>query len=287
MSKFITYLFILSLQRISSIYKKQMNYLRLMTYNIHYGNNINNEYNIKEIAEVIKESKAELICLQEIDNHWGSRSNYENLIEMLSEITGFNYFYAPIYDKPSQRGSSYPNEQFGVGFLSKYEIIKSYNYNISRWSTQKEDPQPGDKDFPPKKGGFGYILINKNGKLISVYNTHLDYRASPPSGYKKSIREIQVKEMLKIMNINTYPTILMGDMNTDRSSKEVFEPLLQFFNDAWPLGNKGNGYSFPSNNPTSRIDYILTSKNIIVKKGNLMNTTASDHLPVIIDIELQ
>ena len=79
----------------------------------------------------------------------------------------------------------------------------------------------------------------------------------------------------------------MGDMNTDRSSKEVFDPLLQFFNDAWPLANKGNGYSFPSNNPTSRIDYILTSKNIIVKKGNLMNTTASDHLPVIIDIELQ
>ena len=257
-----------------------------MTYNIHYGNNIDNEYNIELIAKVIKESKAELICLQEVDNNWGTRSHYENLIKIISKITGYHYFYAPIYDKPSHRGTSYPNEQFGVGFLSKYKIIKSYNYNISRWSTQKDDPQPGDKNFPPKKGGFGHILIDVNGKLISVYNTHLDYRPTPPPGYEKSIREIQVKEMLEIINKNSYPIILMGDMNTDISSKEIFEPLFEYFNDAWTMGSKGKGYSFPSNNPNIRIDYILTSKDIIVKSGNLIQTTVSDHLPVVINIEL-
>ena len=260
--------------------------LRLMTYNIHYGNNIDNEYNIELIAKVIKESKAELICLQEVDKNWGTRSHYENLIEIISKITGYYYFYAPIYDKPSQRGISYPNEQFGVGFLSKYKIIDSYNYNISRWSTQKDDPQPGDINFPPKKGGFGHILIDVNGKIISVYNTHLDYRPNPPPGYEKSIREIQVKEMLEIINKNTFPIILMGDMNTDTSSKEIFEPLFEYFNDGWIMGSKDKGNSFPSNNPNIRIDYILISKDVIVKNANLIETTVSDHLPVIIDIEL-
>ena len=280
---FITYL---SFNRISSLSSSNKITLKLMTYNIHYGNNIYNEYNIELISKVIKDSEAELICLQEVDNNWGQRSHYENLIEIISKKTGYDYFYAPIYDKPSQKGSSYPKEQFGVGILSKYKIIKSQNYNISRWSTQKEDPQPGDKNFPPKKGGFGNILIDINGKIISIYNTHLDYRLNPPPGYEKSIREIQVKEMLEIINQNNYPIILMGDMNTDTSSKEVFEPLFEYFNDAWSLGSKDKGFSFPSDNPSVRIDYILISKDISVKNAYLIYTTVSDHLPVVIDVEL-
>ena len=288
MSTFLIKLFLtyLSFNQISSLSSPNKITLKLMTYNIHYGNNINNEYNIYQISKLIKDSKAELICLQEVDKNWGPRSQYENLIEIISKITGYNYFYAPIYNKKSSRGKSYPNEQFGVGILSKYKIIKSQNYNISRWSTQKEDPQPGDKNFPPKKGGFGNILIDVNGKLISVYDTHLDYRFSPPPGYDKSIREIQVKEMLEIINKNSYPVILMGDMNTDTSSKEVFQPLFEYFNDAWSLGSKDIGFSFPSDNPRVRIDYILVSKDIKVKNAYLIYSTVSDHLPVVIDVEL-
>jgi len=258
--------------------------LKVMVYNIHYGNSISNVYDIEEIGKLIKNSKAELICLQEVDVNWSSRSLYENTIEKLSNITGLDYFYAPIYNRASQRGPQYPNEQFGVGFLSKYEIIQEVNYNISRWSTQSEDPQPGDPDFPPKKGGFGHVIINKDGKLLSIYNTHLDYRASPPPGYSKSIRVIQVNEMLEIIDFDSYPTILMGDMNSDTSAREVFTPLFNYFNDAWSLGNSTNGYSFPSDNPDRRIDYILTTRDIVIKRSYLLNSTASDHLPVIVDL---
>ena len=259
--------------------------LKLMTYNIHFGNSIENKYSIEEIGKVIKNSKADIICLQEVDVNWESRSNYENTIQKLSELTKFYYFFAPIYNKRSNRGKEYPNEKFGVGFLSRYEIISSYNYNLSRWSTQKEDPQPGDAEFPPKKGGFGNILINIKGKIISVYNTHLDYRPNPPPDFYKSIREIQVLEMLEIINFENYPVILMGDMNCDTSAKEVFSPLFNYFNDGWIFGNSTNGYTFPSNNPNKRIDYILISKDLDVKNSMLIETQASDHLPVLVDIE--
>ena len=260
--------------------------LKLMTYNIHYGNSVDDKYNIEELGQLIVESKAEVVCLQEVDVNWGERSLYENTIEILSRITGLYYFFAPIYNRTSQRDQKYPNEQFGVGFLSKYPIIFQKNYNISRWSTQSEDPQPGDPGFPPKKGGFGNIIIDVNGKNISIYNTHLDYRATPPPGYSTLIREIQVKEMLDIIDFNKYPIILMGDMNTDTSAKEVFTPLLNHFNDAWSLGNTTEGYSFPSNDPIKRIDYILTSKDLEIMDSYLIFSLASDHLPVIVDIDI-
>ena len=276
---FLFIIFLLLLKTISSLEK-----LKIMTYNIHFGNSIDNIYNIKEIGRIIKDSRAEVVCLQEVDVNWGSRSLYENTIQRLSYITGLNYFYAPIYNKPSHRSAEYPNEQFGVGILSKYEILHQSNYNLSRWSTQSEDPQPGDPDFPPKKGGFGNIIISVNGKKISIYNTHLDFRETPPPEYFRSIREIQVNEMIEIIDFENYPTILMGDMNADTTSKEVFSPLFNYFNDAWELGNITSGYSFPSDNPVRRIDYILTTRDIFIKKSYLLNTTASDHLPVIADI---
>lgn len=274
---------------------KVPNSLKVMTFNIHYGHTIEEEYNIENIALEIKNSKAELICVQEVDVHWASHSLYEDTLKILATITGYHYFYAPIYDRPSQRGDLYPNEQFGVGFLSKYKIVSAKNYKITRWSTQPEDPQPGDDDFPPKKGGFGHIIIDVDGYFVNVFNTHLDYRANPPKGYDVSIRVYQVKEMMEIIeNVkkeNGYPMILMGDMNSDTTAKDVFDPMLEKFNDSWNVihnedGEKG--YTYPCKEPSVRIDYILTSKgDIIIKDAITLETYVSDHLPVVVDISFE
>lgn len=274
----------------------EQKHLKVMTFNIHYGHTFEEKYNIENIALEIKNSKADLICVQEVDVHWASYSLYEDLMKILASITGYHYFYAPIYDKPSQRGEMYPNEQFGVGFLSKYEIVYAKNYQITRWSTQPEDPQPGDPDFPSKKGGFGHIIVNVDGSLINVFNTHLDYRPNPPKGYDVSIRVVQVQDMMKIIEKikeegNKYPMIIMGDMNTDTSAKDVFDPMLEKFNDSWGVVHKddGNkGFTYPCNGPSIRIDYILTSKgDITVETAELIETYVSDHLPVVVDISIE
>ena len=100
------------------------------------------------------------------------------------------------------------------------------------------------------------------------------------------MRAIQVREMLSIINFK-YPTILTGDMNADFSAKDVFEPLLEKFDDAWSIAGEGSGLTFPCINPYIRIDYILVNKksSIQVKNAFLINTQVSDHLPVIADID--
>jgi endonuclease/exonuclease/phosphatase family metal-dependent hydrolase len=268
-------------------YSISLKSLRIMTFNIHFGNTINNEFDILKISKVIKGSQCDIVCLQEVDNNWSSRSDYQSLVSIISKKADLPYYiFNPIYNKASSRGPKYPNEQFGTAILSKYKILESHDYIISRWSTQKGDPQPGEKGFPSQLHGFGNVIIDINGANISVYNTHLDYRADPPEGYKETLRAIQVREMLNIINYK-YPTILTGDMNADLSAKDVFEPLLKYFDDAWSIAGKGMGLSFPCNEPYTRIDYILVNKNsnIRVKNAYIIQEEASDHLPVVAEID--
>ena len=268
-------------------FSKATESVRIMTYNIHYGNTIDNVFDILEISRVIRESQSDIVCLQEVDNFWSARSEFESLISIISIDAGYPYYiYNPIYDKPSSRGDKYPNEQFGTAILSKYKIVESHDYIISRWSSQKGDPQPGDPGFPSQYHGFGHVILDINGKNFSVYNTHLDYRANPPQGYNETMRAIQVREMLEIINYK-YPTVLTGDMNADLKAKDVFDPLLEHFNDAWQIAGEGDGKSFPCIQPNIRIDFILVNKNssINVKNAFLIPTQASDHLPVVADID--
>jgi len=261
--------------------------LRIMTFNIHFGNTINNIYDILNISQIIKNSNSDIVCLQEVDNNWSSRSYYHSLIQIISQQANLPYYiYNPIYDKNSSHGHLFPNEQFGTAILSKYKILESHDYILSRWSSQKGDPQPGEPGFPSQYHGFGHLILDIDGTNFSVYNTHLDYRADPPKGFNETMRAIQVREMLSIINFK-YPTILTGDMNADFSAKDVFEPLLEKFDDAWSIAGEGSGLTFPCINPYIRIDYILVNKksSIQVKNAFLINTQVSDHLPVIADID--
>ena len=268
-------------------FSKSTKSVRVMTFNIHFGNTINNEFDILEIAEVIKDSNSDIVCLQEVDNYWSSRSEYESLIKIISEKADLPYYiYNPIYDKPSSRGAEYPNEQFGTAILSKYKIIESHDYILSRWSSQKGDPQPGEPGFPSQYHGFGHVILDIEGKNFSVYNTHLDYRADPPEGYEETMRAIQVREMLNIIDFKN-PAVLTGDMNADFSAKDVFDPLLERFYDSWSIAGEGSGLSFPCVDPYIRIDYVLFNKNsnIQVKNAFLIQTQVSDHLPVVVDLD--
>ena len=268
-------------------YSISLKSLRIMTFNIHFGNTINNEFDIVKISKVIKGSQCDIVCLQEVDNNWSSRSDYQSLVSIISQKADLPYYiFNPIYNKTSSRGAKYPNEQFGTAILSKYKILESHDYIISRWSTQKGDPKPGEPGFPSQLHGFGNVILDINGTNVSVYNTHLDYRSEPPKGYEETMRAIQVREMLNIIKYK-YPTILTGDMNDDLSAKDVFGPLLEYFDDAWSIAGKGNGLSFPCDNPYIRIDYILVGKNsnIRVKNAYVIQKEASDHLPVVAEIE--
>ena len=50
--------------------------MKVLTYNIHHGAGIDGVLDLERIAQVIEQSGADVIGLQEVDNHWSARSNW-------------------------------------------------------------------------------------------------------------------------------------------------------------------------------------------------------------------
>lgn len=245
--------------------------VKVATYNIAAGIGSDGQFDLQRTAAAIRESGADIIGLQEVDVHWGSRSDFVDEIEYLTEELNMEAFFAPIYDmNPAQPDQ--PRRQFGVAVLSKYPILEATNHEIARLSTQDAEPEP--KPAP----GFPEVLVDVNGVKLWFYVTHLDYRGDP------TIRQMQVADMLHVMSQGTN-TILVGDLNARPEANEL-QPLFAMFTDAWEVAGGGDGFTFPANAPDRRIDYVLTSPGITAQLANVEQALASDHLLVTADVTL-
>ena len=102
----------------------------------------------------------------------------------------------------------------------------------------------------------------------------------------KKARAQQIKELIHIVNNIKNPVILMGDFNTFNGEKEI-QDLLQktHLSDLISLDKVSLPFTEPAWHPTRRLDYILTSPQIKVKKYSILHFPFSDHLPLMIDFE--
>src|SRR5690625_801940 len=241
--------------------------LRVMSYNIAAGYG-----NIEGIAEVIAEYQPDVVALQEVDIHWGDRSNFQDQVQYLEESLGMSSFFGEIYNFESD-DENVPPRQFGLAILSKHTIYRQENHQLSRLSTQSEEPA---LQLMP---GFPEITIEKSGVEIHIFNTHLDYRGDP------MVRIAQVEETLEIMDSANGPMILAGDLNARPNAPEL-SPLFNRLEDMWAQKEPDPGYTFPSDQPDRRIDYILHSGHFRVTDAFTVQTEASDHLPVVADLVL-
>lgn len=65
------------------------------------------------------------------------------------------------------------------------------------------------------------------------------------------------------------PMIIMGDCNM-RPGSRGWRKLTNDFQDAWNIGGKGAGYTYPSLHPRTRLDYIFVSKILRLLRQKLL-----------------
>src|SRR5699024_5685001 len=115
--------------------------LRVASYNIAAGRDADGSFDIASTAEAIETIGADVMALQEVDVHWGERSLDLDLAEELAQALDMHVAFAPIYSNdPVDDGG--PRAEFGVAVLSDYPIVDFTNHEITRLSTQDEDPVP-------------------------------------------------------------------------------------------------------------------------------------------------
>ncbi len=239
--------------------------LRVLSFNIHTGIGADGRLDIARTADAIRDTRAEVIGLQEVDVHWAARSDFRDQARDLARALHMRVFFAPIYDEdPLTPGA--PRRQYGVAILSSHPVPHTTNHPLTRLSTQEPNPTP--KPVP----GFAEAVVLVRGVPVHVYSTHLDYRADP------AVRELQVADTLRIMASARGPQVLLGDFNATHDAPEL-APLWTKLTDASPVGG-----TYPADAPEKQIDYVTVSDRISVRGASVPATLASDHRPVLADL---
>ena len=79
--------------------------------------------------------------------------------------------------------------------------------------------------------------------------------------------------------------VLLGDLNATPDTPEI-AGLTDRLVDAWVTAGVGDGFTFDAATPHARIDYVMSSGDVVARTAAVVTTDAADHLPVVVDLAL-
>jgi endonuclease/exonuclease/phosphatase family metal-dependent hydrolase len=276
----------------------------VMTYNIGYLSGMYNNLPIKTTRELFEKNmqaflkllehvKPDFIGFQEID-FASKRSCQVDQVQMIAESAGYKYNALAVnWDKQYVPFPTWPpSVNFGKiisgqAVCSRLPIISTQRIVLEK---------PGNKPFYYQNLYLDRLVQVTNIKIFErnliLLNVHLE-------AFDRHTREKQARKTLEIYRTfkDNYPVLLLGDFNCvppDAPQKNNFidEPGTDFTNDgtiALFLAEKSLSmadparFTFPSEKPTRRLDYIFYNHEKIhcVKSWVMDGIDCSDHLPLL------
>ena len=236
--------------------------LRVLTYNIHHAEGTDGVLDIDRIVGVIRASKADIVCLQEVDQFL-SRTERMDMPDLFRKKLGMNGVFGANYH--------FDDGHYGNLTLSRFPIAASTNIVL---------PNPfGDE---PRGWLTTVVSIPLGGGSnahtnVDVCNTHF--------GLKSEERRQQALDIVSSLPSNAQ-AIVAGDLNETTEAAGV-QLLLEKLIDSDEADVKTK--TIPSKSATKRIDYIL-HRGFSARSLSIVNsehsTIASDHLPLVAEFQL-
>ena len=227
----------------------------LMTYNLHNGFNTGGDLDMEALALVIEESDPDIVALQEISRGW-LISGRVDMLEWFSQRLEIPYVSGPT-----------EGQLWGSAILSRFPIVEFTNYELP------------PRDLFIRRGFLVTKIDIGTEDYLTVIATHLHHISED-----SEIRQQQVPVILEIWN-NAEMTVITGDLNAEPDSPEI-----RMFRDTGLIDvMSGNippkGYTYHSADLYQRIDYIWITPDLTSRNAKVIQSTASDHLPVIVEID--
>ncbi len=231
--------------------------VRVMTYNIHHGLG-----GMDRIARNIRGVSPDVACLQET-NPLGNASS--PFIRLTREF-------------PQWHSATFGD----VAVFSKWPIVDCQVYPSSVGHTRS----------------FLRVGLLAHGKRFDVVCLHMATAARPESASRHkgslasylhrttSARSYQISELLRITSGVKGPLIVAGDFNTPPRGR-LYGRIAGNFRDSFRSVGWGFGYSFRTDLPVMRIDYVWAGSGTQPRACSSRALVGSDHRPVVAELVIR
>lgn len=235
--------------------------LNVMTYNIRHAQGTDGQIDLNRIAAVV--AGYDVVALQEVDGFM-PRTWFQNQARKLAEKLHMNWAYG-------RAGTRLWLFHYGNAILSRHPIVFVKNHRL------------------PQAGGMPRAMLQADvkigGRIVHVFSAHLSLIAAE--------RSLQIQAILSIVNKVQGSAIVLGDFNARPWYPEM-SPLKGPLTDAFAATGYGFGYSFRSDRPFTRIDYIFLRHEyfhidwVFVRDTKLASGShPSDHRPVVAGLRMR
>ena len=226
--------------------------MKVMTFNTqHCLNYITQKIDFDVMAQAIISCDPDVVSLNEMRGA-GEDPEYTEQVERLAELTGMTYFYFAPAIYFSGKGP------YGNGILSKIPILSVKTVII---------PDPVEKIYNSEYYETRCVLVAELEGGVKVLITHIGLN---PDEKLNAVLTI-------VKNLSDEKCILMGDFNM-RPDDKMLTPIFERMTDA-AEGFCSDKFSFPSDDPDRKIDYVFVSRDAKVISADIPAITASDHRP--------
>lgn len=231
--------------------------ISIATYNVHGCVGTDGRRDVARIARVVQELHADVIALQEVDVRSDPCASSEPL-ELLAHLPGYQAVCART--RRSTRG------EFGNALLSRLPPLRVQALDLS-YPHARCEPR-----------GALDVCFDVGGVPLRVIATHLGLR---PRERRHQVRRI----LAEVDRDETTATVLLGDINEWFMTGRPLRWLHAEFGYASSVG------SFPSFLPVLALDRIWAHPPHVLSRVRAHRSPAarraSDHLPVLADLELR
>ncbi len=245
--------------------QRQLNQLRILTYNIHKGiGGIDRRYDLSRIIDTVAHYAPDIVFLQEVD-HEVPRSNQDVQVEELADQLGFEHWAFQANVKLT-RGS------YGNAILSKFVLHERWNVDLT---------------IPFKKRRRAlvakvHVEVDGHKRTLFLCNLHLGL-----AGFE---RKMQVRRLLQWQHLRSLhqrtPAIIGGDFNDvwGSLSRKLFHP-------SGFRAVSRKSLTFPAFMPVRGLDAFYIRGDVeaagVFAGHTKTSRHASDHLPLIADLVIQ
>ncbi|HSM44622.1 MAG TPA: endonuclease/exonuclease/phosphatase family protein [Acidimicrobiia bacterium] len=239
--------------------------IRYMAYNLHQSFGTGGEMDVGAIAAVIEESEATVVGLQEVARGGLLNANTD-LLYLLGERLGWEYSVF--------HGTTDP--VWGNAILSRYPLGEVERRLLPR------------VDTPYQRGYLAAPVMTPEGEVlfISTHLQHINDSAVHDEDPEADLYPVHHEQLAVIIEAwaGRQPAVLVGDLNARPGWRQVTELLDAGWVDTWAETGAGDGFTANAADPQYRIDYVFHTTDMTTVSVAVIESLASDHVPVVAEV---